>query len=370
MGCRNPTPFRYGGQVAENMPYEEKLERNLELYRTLVEYSLTGLYIDLDGIIVFANPRFAEMYRYTRDEILGMESRKLVHPEDRDLTDKMREERLTGGDVPTQYDARGLTRDGETIWVRRRNTDIEYEGKAAILGNVVDITEQKQVREEMKELVHAVTHDLKTPLVAVHGFSERLLKNYGDKLGETGRDYAQRIMEGARRMESLISDLRDLPLSGEKSLKLTDVPARSVVDEVVSDLKPMLNGKNVDLAIQEELPVVQCDKEKLYQVFSNLIGNSVKYMAGTPSPRVEVGGEDQGEAYRFFVRDNGVGIAPGDQEKIFERFQRLKHPEELEGTGLGLSIVKGIVESHGGRIWVESEKGRGTTFYFTLPKEP
>jgi PAS domain S-box-containing protein len=348
----------------------EGLRQSLQLYRTLVEHSLTGIYIDQDGKIVFANPRFAEIYRYPRDEMIGMESRDLVHPADRELTDRMREERLRGAEAPTQYDARALTRDGRTIWVRRRNTDIEFEGKPAILGNVVDITEQKRVREEMKDLVHALTHDLKTPLVAVHGFSERLLKSCGKELGGKGRDYAERIMESARRMETLINDLRDLSLSGEKSLDLEDVPSRQLVEDVVSDLKPLLNDKRVDLDIREELPAVRCDREKLYQVFSNLIGNSVKYMGDNPSPRVEIGYEDQDDNHRFFVRDNGIGIAAEDQKRIFDRFQRLEHQGGSKGTGLGLAIVKGVVESHGGSIWVESEKGRGSTFYFTLPKEP
>jgi len=138
-------------RIAERKLAEDSLRESEEKYSTLVENSLTGIYIDQGGKIVFANNRFAEIYRYSRDELIGVESWKLVHPEDRTLTDEIRIKRLKGEEAPSEYEARGLTKDGETIWIARRNTRIEYKGRPAILGNIVDITVRKQAEEALRE---------------------------------------------------------------------------------------------------------------------------------------------------------------------------------------------------------------------------
>ncbi len=130
---------------------DEALRQSEEKYSTLVENSLTGIYIDQDDKIAFANERFATIYKYSRDELIGMDPRQLVHPEDRAFTNKMRQKRLRGNGAPSKYEARGLTKDGESIWIARRNTRIEYKGRPAVLGNIVDITERRQVQDELRE---------------------------------------------------------------------------------------------------------------------------------------------------------------------------------------------------------------------------
>jgi PAS domain S-box-containing protein len=152
----NISPFSHGAiitsvDITKRKRAEEALRASEEKYSGLVENSLTGIYIDQDGKIMFANKKFAEIYRYSDGELLGMESWKLVHPEDRALTDAIRTKRLVGEDAPSEYEARGLTKDGETIWINRRNTRIEYQGRPAILGNVVDINKRKQAEEALRE---------------------------------------------------------------------------------------------------------------------------------------------------------------------------------------------------------------------------
>ena len=349
---------------------EEALRKSEEMYRSMVENALTGIYIDQDGEIVFANDQFADIYGYSRGELIGVESRELVHPEDRPLTDKRRAERLRGEKAPSEYDARGLTKKGETIWVRRRNTDIEYKGRPAILGNIVDITEQKREREGLKDFVHVVTHDLKTPVVAIYGFSERLLKNHSDKLDEKARSYLDHIMGSARRMNALVNDLRDLLKGGEVASDFEDVSSEEVIKAVIKDLEDRLMEERVEVIVDSGLPKIRSDNQKLYQVFKNLVGNAIQYMGDTKSPKLDVGYEDKGDFHQFYVRDNGIGIDPKDQQKVFGKFKRLRETEGEEGTGLGLAIVERIVKSHGGKVWVESEKDKGATFYFTLRKDP
>jgi PAS domain S-box-containing protein len=343
---------------------------------SLIENSLTGIYIDQDEKIAFANKRFAQIYGYLKDELVGTESRRLVHPEDRALTDEMRKKRMRGQDAPSEYEARGLTKDQRTIWIYRRNTVIEFGGRPAILGNIVDITKQKETEEELRKtnedlqsFLHAVSHDLKTPIISIQGFSSRLLKKFKGVLGEKGQEYVQRIMDSADRMEAIVSDLLALSMIGRVVSKFEHHDSLEMVTKVTSALQDRLKSKEVELSVAQNLPNIYCDGERVYQVFENLIVNAIKYSDGSTKPRIEIGYEDQGSFHQFHVKDNGIGIAPQFHRKIFEMFLRLNQIESEDGTGLGLPIVERIVAHHGGRVWVESEQGEGATFLFTLPKE-
>ena len=364
-------------EALEHKDVEEVLRESEEKYSKLVENSLTGIYIDQDEKIVFANNRFADIYRYPREELIGIESWRLVHPEDRSLTDKTRARRLKGEEAPPEYEARGLTKDGETIWIKRRNTSIEHKGRPAILGNAVDITEQKRaeeqlrkINEELKNFVHVVSHDLKTPIISIQGFSSRLLKNYQEKLGDKGRVYLEHIKTSGRRMEVLVSDLLTLSKIGRVVSNLKDVSSHEIVKNLTSDLQDRVKEKGIELIVAHNLPTISCDGERIYQVFQNLLVNAIKFMGDTESPQIEIGYADMGDFHQFSVRDNGIGIDPKYHRRIFDMFHRLKKIEDEEGTGLGLAIVYRIVTDHDGKVWVESEKGKGATFYFTLPKDP
>ncbi len=364
-------------EALEHKRVEEVLRESEEKYSKLVENSLTGIYIDQDEKIVFANNRLADIYRYPREELIGIESWRLVHPEDRSLTDKTRARRLKGEEAPPEYEARGLTKDGETIWIKRRNTSIEYKGRPAILGNAVDITEQKQaeeelrkINEELKNFVHVVSHDLKTPIISIQGFSSRLLKNYQEKLGEKGRVYLEHIKTSGRRMEVLVSDLLTLSKIGRVVSNLKDISSHEIVKNLTSDLQDRVKEKGIELVVAHNLPTISCDGERIYQVFQNLLVNAIKFMGDTESPQIEIGYADMGDFHQFSVRDNGIGIDPKYHRRIFEIFHRLKKIEDEEGTGIGLAIVYRIVTDHDGKVWVESEKGKGAIFYFTLPKDP
>jgi PAS domain S-box-containing protein len=355
-------------EVAGLKHVEQELRNNEETYGQIIENSQTGIYIVQDGKIRFANSRFAEIYGYSKEDIIGLKSRRLVHPEDLDLTEDMRGKRLHGEDAPFQYEARGLTKDGETIWIRRRNTKIDYKGSPAILGNIVDITQQKEAEEELKEFARAVSHDLKNPLVSIHGLASKLHQDYKKELGKKGKEYLEHIRASVQQIEALISDLRTLSQLGQVIIEYEEVNTSELMKEVASSFQAQLKDKGIELFVSEDLPVVRCDRRRLFQVFENLVGNAVKYMGNPENPRIEVGYQDKGDAHLFHVKDNGIGIAPEDQRKIFESFQRVKETGK-DGTGLGLAIVRRIVRNHGGKIWVESEKHKGSTFYFTIPKQ-
>jgi PAS domain S-box-containing protein len=362
-------------ETAERKLAQEALRESEKKYSTLVEDSLTGIYIDQEEKIVFANTKFAEIYRYPKGDLIGMESWRLVHPEDRDLTNEIRTRRLKGDDAPVEYEAKGLTKDDEAIWIIRRNTCIEYKGRPAILGNIVDITEQKraeeeiqEVNEELKNFVHVVSHDLKTPIISVQGFSSRLLRDYQEKLGAKGRTYLEQIKASARRMEVLVSDLLTLSRIGRAVSTFEEVPSLKIVRNVTTGLQDRLKENGIEFVVANNLPTIYCDGERIYQVFENLLVNAIKFMRDTKNPKIQLGYEDRGDFYQFCLRDNGIGIDPKYHREIFEMFYRLREIEDEQGTGLGLAIVERIVNNHGGKVWVESKKGTGATFYFTLPK--
>jgi len=354
---------------------EEALRESEAKYGTLAENSLTGIYIDQDNTIVFANNQFAEIYRYSREEAVGIDSWRLVHPDDRELTNAIRAKRLSGKDAPSEYEARGVTKYGETIWVKRRNRLIEYRGRPAILGNIIDVTEQKRMEEELrktntelKAFVDIVSHDLKVPIIAIQGFSARLLKSCQGRLGERGERYVEQIKTTTHRMEALVSDLLELSKIGRIVPTFEDISSLEIVRNVASDLEDRLQEKGIGLILADDLPRIWCDRERIYQVFENLLVNAIKFMGDNDSPIIEVGYQGKGAFDQFYVRDNGIGIDPKHHRRIFEMFHRLKQLDDEGGTGLGLAIVERIVKNHGGKVWVESEKGQGATFHFTLPK--
>jgi len=362
-------------EIKERKKTEHELRESEAKYSTLVEDSQTGIYIDQDERIVFANDTFAQMYKYPKDELVGIESWKLAHPDDREFTNEMRGRRLRGEPVTVDYEAKGLTRDGETIWIRRRNTLIEYNGKPGILGNVVDISAQMRVEQELRKrneelnsFVHVVSHDLKTPIIAVQGFSSRLSQQFEEQLGEKGRKYLTQIETSAQRMERLVSDLLALSRLGRVACSFEKIPSWGIIRNVTAALRPKFKEKGIRLTLGDDFPIVLCDGDRIHQVFDNLVVNAIKHLGETEDPEIEIGHEDGGTSQRFFVKDNGRGIDPKYHQKIFEMFERLAQTEDKQGTGLGLAIVEKIVESHGGKVWVESSKGKGATFYFTLPK--
>ncbi|MGD8512761.1 MAG: PAS domain S-box protein [Deltaproteobacteria bacterium] len=361
--------------ITERRRAEEALQESERKYSTLAESSLTGIYIDQDGRIAFANNRFAEIYRYPKDEAVGIESWKVVHPEDRDMTNAIRAKRLTGEDAPSEYEARGLTKDGETIWIKRRNRRIEYKGRPAILGNIVDVTEQKRAEEELRKIntelnnfVDVVSHDLKNPIIVIHGLASKVLKSYQDTLDERACGYLAQIRASTLRMEALIRDLLALSRIGRVVSTFHNVSSLQIVTKVVSDLEDRLKEKCVELSVADDLPTICCDPERMYQVFENLLVNGIKFTGTADRPVIEIGCRDRGDSHQFYVRDNGIGIDPKHHRRIFEMFHRVQDIEDKDGTGLGLAIVDRIVNNHGGKVWVESEKGKGAIFYFALPK--
>lgn len=264
-------------------------------------------------------------------------------------------------------------------WCRRFSND-----RGQVMGAICtarDITDQKKLEQErealLKELsdknaelesfVYTVSHDLKTPVVTIEGFIGALKEDFGELLGPGGEKYLRRISEATHKMEGLINDLLDLSRIGRLSEQKTEISFTGLAKEAAIALDAPIKERGITVVIPENMPSLYGEKKRLGQLVDNLVGNAVKYVGeDNPSPRIEFGAEKRGDETIFFVRDNGIGIDKMYFDKIFKIFQRLPSARKIDGAGMGLTIVKRIVELHGGRVWVESEVGKGSAFYFTI----
>lgn len=236
--------------------------------------------------------------------------------------------------------------------------------------SLVNTKQLEKVNEELENFVFTVSHDLKSPIVSIQGFTSIMLGEYKHRLDETSLHYLERIQGNANQMERLIADLLELSRIGRVVNPFAEVPALDIINRALADFALPLDEKKIHLQIQENLPVIWCDSQRLSQVFTNLIGNAIKFTGDQPQPQIGIGCADKGSHFLFSVKDNGIGIDEKYHEKIFGLFQGLHQLKGVEGTGVGLTIVRRIIENHGGKVWVESSEGNGATFYFTLPKKP
>lgn len=220
--------------------------------------------------------------------------------------------------------------------------------------------------KELDDFTCAVSHDLKEPLRGIEAFSMFLQEGYGEVLDERGRHYIDVIISSVLKLKNLIDDLLKLSRITRLREQYEEVNLNELLEDIREELQYTIQEKNARVDVLP-LPTVRYEKAKLELVFSNLVANALKYN-DKEEPTIEIGGGEDGPGeYRFYVKDNGKGIEEQYFEKIFEIFQRLEHLED-GGTGAGLTIVKRIVESYGGRVWLESKVGKGCTFYFTLPR--
>ena len=222
--------------------------------------------------------------------------------------------------------------------------------------------------EELETFVYSVSHDLKTPIVTIDGFVGALQEDYAKKLSGSGLAYLNYISAAARKMETLINELIELSRIGRVEDLKSEFSFADIINETLKTLKPQLEARKICVNIQQNLPVMYGEKKRLSQVIENLLTNSIKYMGkNNLYPQIDIGAQKQNGQIVFFIKDNGIGIEKKYFDKIFQVFQRLPAAKKIEeGTGIGLAIIKRIIEHHQGRIWLTSEPGQGSTFFFTL----
>ncbi len=328
------------------------------------------------------NDRLCEILGYSRGELRTRTSLELTHPDD--LARSMVEfDRLLRGEVDGfTMDKRFIRQDGTTVFatvdvkcVRDKDGAIEYFAET-----VQDITERKQAEarlarlmadlersnKELEEFAYIASHDLQEPLRMVSSYTQLLAERYGSQLDDKARKYIHYAVDGAIRMQGLINDLLAYSRVGRADQKLESADTHAAFGEALRLLATVI-AESRALITTDDLPTVRCDGSRLTQVFQNLLSNAIKFHGKDP-PRIHVSAHEGPDEWVFAVKDNGIGIELQHAKRVFVVFQRLHAREEYPGTGIGLAICQRIVQRGGGRIWFESEPGKGTTFFFTIPK--
>jgi signal transduction histidine kinase len=219
--------------------------------------------------------------------------------------------------------------------------------------------------EELQRFAYAVSHDLQTPLRNIGTLTTLLVRRNSD-LDKDSKEYAQLIVRGVKAMESMIKGLLDYAAATADRRDRAASNSNTVIEQVLHNLRYLIDAENAVITVHE-LPIVQANEDRLAQVFSNLVTNAIKYRSNR-KPEIHISATDNGTQWVFKVTDNGIGIDMRHADEIFGLFKRLHGSDEYEGSGIGLAICKAIVERNGGVIWMESEPGKGSTFFFTIPK--
>ncbi len=341
--------------------------------------------IDTAGKITVWTPQSEKIFGWNEPEVLGKELASLIIPprHRKSHTQGMAHYLRTGeGPVLNKLiEITAINRMGIEFPVELSIVPYEQNGQLFFCGFIRDITERKKVEEnlkryaeelkasntELERFAYIASHDLQEPLRMVSSFLSLLEEEMAGQLDETKKEYIHYAVDGAERMKTLIQALLQYSRVGTNKEDFTQTDMNEVAKYVNKVLDEEIR-KTSALVKWQPLPTIMVHKTLINQLLLNLVGNALKYHDGK-DPKIEVGYTEEEDRYIFYVKDNGIGIAPKFFEKIFVIFQRLHNKSEYSGTGIGLAICKKIVEIHHGRIWVESEPAKGSTFYFSIPKK-
>ncbi|MDB6031278.1 MAG: putative histidine kinase, classic [Verrucomicrobiales bacterium] len=387
--------------ITERKRVEVELARNAAILRAITENSSDLVYVkDQAGRMLYANPTACRVIGKPYQEVLGKneiewggdtsETRTIMENDRKLMACKGAEtveEIFTGADGITRVYhsskacwcdqvgnvlgvvsiARDITKRKEAEAALARAT-AELQGLNQSLEATVEqrTIELRNALSELEGYSYSVAHDMRAPLRAMNGFAKLLESDYGPQLDDTARNYLHRISSSSDRMDRLIQDVLNYSKIVSGELTLEKVPLQALLRDII-ETYPNLQAPKVQIMIEDPLPAVVGNLAALTQVFSNLLGNAAKFVAPGVVPEIKIRAENQGPFVRVWVEDNGIGMERIDQKRIFQLFGRIERPELYEGTGLGLSIVRKATEKMGGKVGVESERGKGSRFWVELP---
>ncbi len=381
---RNGNPLYFVGiatDITEQKKSAEALQESERRFRELLEnVNLVAGVLDTQGNILFCNDCLLKLTGWKIDEVLGKSwFDTFCSDAMRHLDYKVINRSVTRGLPPSNGESEIRTRSGEIrriMWSNTllRNADGSIAGFASIGEDVTEhrlaeaqsqklLHDLEMANRELKDFAYIVSHDLKAPLRGIRSLVNWLYSDNFDKLDEHGREQLHLLENRVNRMQNLLEGILQYSRAGYKKDEQTWINIREIVEEVLEMLDP---PGNIDIIIEGDLPVLMLDRTRAQEIFSNLIGNAIKFM-DKPQGLIKISACPQNGFWQFSISDNGPGIPEKYHQKIFTIFQTLRSRDDFESTGIGLTIVKKIIEIYNGRIWLESEPGSGSTFYFTLP---
>ncbi len=375
------TPLRNpDGSISKLAIFRDITERKQTevRFKTLSHNSPISIYIVQEGRFQYANPQFEKLTGYSQNELMGTMSLDYLPAKDRE-TVRTNAIQMLKGQSSSPYEYELVNKTGQVRRVMETVTSIQYQEERATLANCIDITELKQLEEEMikyeelnklkNNLLSTVSHELRTPLATIKGYSTMLL-DYNRRLKkDEKRQYLQSVDSATDRLTELIDHLLDMSRLDAGLLKLEKAPAKiaSLLEKTVAEGQLRHPRHTIVLDARRKIPLVNIDVRRIRQVLDNLIDNACKY--SEEETEVVVSAQMTNRELIISVADQGMGIAAEELERVFDHMYRVEQrlTTRAGGMGLGLGICKGLVEAHGGRIWVESEEGKGSIFFFTIP---
>lgn len=339
------------------------------------------LTIDAAGRVESFNPAAERLFGYVSAEVIGSNVSQLMPEPDRSQHDGYLQRYLETGVarvIGIGREVTGQRKDGSLIALGLTVTEMQLGTRRLFTGILHDLTERRRadarqaeliddlqaVNEELRNFAYVVSHDLKAPLRGIGSLADWLVSDYADKLDDQGREYLTLMKNRASRMDALIDGILEYSRVGRINETHVPVDLNVLVAETVQMLAP---PPEVTVTVEGTLPTVVGERTRLQQLIQNLISNAIKHR-DKPQGRIHVAAADAGDFWQLSVADNGPGIEARHHERVFQLFQVLTPRDQKESTGVGLALVKKIVELYGGRVWIESRPGEGSTFLFTLPK--
>jgi len=375
--------------ITDRKRAEIALRDSEERFRAIFEQAAVGIAkTALCGQFMRVNPGFCQIVRYGESELLQKNWQAITHPDDIEA-DREYVRALLSGNIQTfSLEKRLVCKDEAVRWanvtvsaMRDANGTAQY-----LICAIEDISERKLVQEllqasldtqtryaqeltrsnaELEQFSYVASHDLQAPLSTIAGYAQLLEKRCHNQLDAQGNKFIRNIVNSCGRMQALIDDLLEYSRVGRSEKPFDVIDCNLVFEDACANLQLAIRQEQASVT-RGDLPRVRGDSFQLLQLFQNLIGNAIKYRS-SEAPMVHVGASRQGDSWVFSVQDNGIGIAEQYHPRIFQLFQRLHSEKQYSGTGIGLAICQRIVDRHGGRLWVESEPNRGSTFYFSIP---
>ena len=381
-------------EIQERQQIEAALRESEQQFRSTFNQAAVGIaHVSPEGNWLQVNERLCEIVGYSREELLQKTFQDITYPDDLNIDLDYVQQMLANEIQIYSLEKRYICKDQSLIWINLTVSLVRAsDGSPKYFISVVEDISQRQqaeesirqlnvtleqrviertaqlseVNQELRAFTSTISHDLRSPLTTMKGLAQALLEDYGKDLGEEGYTYTQLIWNAAQHMDELTQDLLIYSRLSQSQIELQSIDLNQLMRQILRQMQPELQASHAQVNVNFPLPEVVAHPTLLTQVLTNLLTNAIKFVASGVSPQVQVWSEEQGDWVRLWVADNGIGIEPEDQERIFGVFERLHSIDVYPGTGIGLAIVRRGMERMRGRVGIESQFGQGSRFWLEL----